>query len=74
MRTKLLKLKNAALVLMVLSIVSACSDYLDQPVNGIAPADEFYKTDSEATSAIIAVYDAYSSSYIARWSSIYMIK
>jgi hypothetical protein len=74
MRSILLKIKNVLVVLTVLSIASACSDYLEQPVVGAADENEFYRTDGEAMGALIAVYDAYSSSYIARWASVYMLK
>jgi hypothetical protein len=75
MKEIMLKIRNAWIVLMILSIVSACSsNFLDQPVSGNFAETDFYKNNDEAQNGLVAVYDAYSSSYNAVWASTYLAR
>jgi starch-binding outer membrane protein, SusD/RagB family len=74
MREIILKTKNVVVVLFILSVASACNDYLDQPVNGNLSEDEFYKTENDALNGLTAAYDAYSNVYNAIWPSMYLIR
>jgi hypothetical protein len=67
MREIILKTKNVAIVLFLMGMVSACSDYLDQPVNGNLSEDEFYKTEADAMNGLTAAYDGYGNAYNAIW-------
>ena len=53
---------------------AGCSKFLEQPVNGILPEDEFYKTDNDAVQATTAVYDMMQTDYNTVWGSLYMVK
>src|SRR5438105_2745372 len=68
------KVKNVLIVLSVMGMLSACKDYLEQPVNGGTDPSNFYKTEDDFTKALTAVYDAYSTSYDGRWASIYLLR
>jgi starch-binding outer membrane protein, SusD/RagB family len=68
------KIKRSAAVLVLLGAGAACSDLLDQPVSGNFSELDFYKTEEEAQSALVAAYDAYSNAYNAVWSSVYLIR
>jgi hypothetical protein len=74
MREIILKTKNVAIVLFLMGMVSACSDYLDQPVNGNLSEDEFYKTEADAMNGLTAAYDGYGNAYNAIWPSMYLVR
>ena len=69
--------RNAAkigAVIAAVGIAAACSDYLDQPINGNLSEDEFYITEADAQNGLIAVYDTYSVAYNAVWPSMYLVR
>jgi starch-binding outer membrane protein, SusD/RagB family len=69
------KFINSLIVyLSVLLLTGGCKKFLDQPVTGALPEDEFYKTDLDATQAMTAVYDMMQAHYNNNWGSLYMIK
>ena len=43
-------------------LLSSCEKMLDIPQKGVTSTDSFYSTDEEAEEAVVAIYDAYSSS------------
>lgn len=60
--------------LFLLLLTGGCKKFLDQPLTGALPEDEFYKTDLDATLATTAVYDMMQAHYNTNWGSLYMIK
>lgn len=68
------KVRHAAAMLVVLGGAASCSDFLDQPVSGNFSEINFYKTEEEAQSALVAAYDSYGNSYNAVWSSVYLLR
>ncbi len=65
--------KTIVYCLMVL-MVTGCKKFLDQPVAGALPEEDFYKTDLDATQAVTAIYDMMQAHYNNNWGSLYMIK
>ena len=65
--------KTIVYCLMVL-MVTGCKKFLDQPVPGALPEEDFYKTDLDATQAVTAIYDMMQAHYNNNWGSLYMIK
>jgi hypothetical protein len=65
---------NFAISTLALLILGGCKKFLDQPVTGALPEQEFYKTDLDATQALTAVYDMMQAHYNNNWGSLYMIK
>lgn len=55
MNKKLAIIGLAGIMLSV--VITACSDFLDNEVNGVSSVDTFYQTDEDAELAIIATYD-----------------
>lgn len=74
MKRTISKIKNVTLVLLGLYTASACSDYLDVPVNGSLNEDVFYKTDDHALNGLTAAYDRLGNSYNHIWASMYLIR
>ncbi len=74
MKNILKKIKVGAGVMLLLGGISSCSDFLDQPVSGNFSELNFYKTEEEAQSALVAAYDAYGNAYNAVWSSLYLLR
>jgi starch-binding outer membrane protein, SusD/RagB family len=68
------KVRNVTIVLLGLGIGSACSDYLDVPVNGLLSEDDFYLTDEDAVVGLTAAYDRLSNTYNHIWASMYLIR
>lgn len=54
--------------------VAGCNKFLEQPVNGILPEDEFYKTDADAIQATTGIYDMMQTDYNTVWGSLFMVK
>lgn len=73
---KYLYIKKAMVAagISALTLMTGCSKFLEQPVNGILPEDEFYKTDNDAMQATTAVYDMMQTDYNTVWGSLYMVK
>jgi starch-binding outer membrane protein, SusD/RagB family len=66
---------NISLVCLLVSLLgSGCKKFLDQPVTGAFDEASFYKTDQDASQAIIATYDMMQAHYNNNWGSLYMVK
>lgn len=59
---------------MVAVVLAACSDQLEQDVNGVSSIDTFYATDDDAELAIIATYDMLTADNLFDWASPTFIK
>ncbi len=57
-----------------LVVAGGCKKFLKQEVPGAFPEQDFYKTDLDASQALIGVYDMMQAHYNNNWASIYMIK
>jgi len=58
-----------------LLLTTGCKkSFLDQKVPGALSADQFYKTDQDATQAVTAIYDLMTAHYNTNWTSLYMVK
>jgi starch-binding outer membrane protein, SusD/RagB family len=63
------------IVLISLVFFSGCSkDFLDTEPEGAITEDEFYKTDEDATRAIMACYNMLQSWYSTPWTTLWMLK
>lgn len=61
--------------LAMVMIFTACSkDFLDVPPIGKLAEDDFYKTDEDATNAVMAAYDILQWMYARDWNSAYLVK
>ncbi|BAV08900.1 Starch-binding associating with outer membrane [Filimonas lacunae] len=71
---KNLFIQKAMVVASIAAITfsSGCNKFLEQPVNGILPEDEFYKTDKDAMQAATAVYDMMQTDYNTVWGSMFI--
>ena len=71
-----MKIRYKILVVLAMMIaVTACKkDYLDVPPLGKMSEDLFYKTDEDATMAIMATYDILQWMYARDWNSSYLVK
>lgn len=58
----------------VLTLASGCKKFLEQEVPGAFPEQDFYKTDTDASQAVIGVYDMMQAHYNNNWASLYMVK
>ncbi|MGB8190802.1 MAG: RagB/SusD family nutrient uptake outer membrane protein [Chitinophagaceae bacterium] len=58
----------------ILLLSSGCKKFLTQEVPGAFPEQDFYKTDVDASQAVIGIYDMMQAHYNNNWASIYMIK
>ena len=71
-------MKNHNKILIVFALVlmiTGCSkDFLDVPPVGKMSTDQFYKTDEDATKAIMAAYDILQWMNARDWNSIYLVK
>lgn len=74
MKDMISKIKNVTLILLAISVASACSDYLDVPVNGNLSENDFYQTDADAMNALTATYDRLGNTYNHIWASMYLIR
>ncbi len=59
---------------LTFGLIVACSDQLDQEVNGVSSIETFYATDEDAELAIIATYDLLTADNLFGWSSPTFIK
>lgn len=57
-----------------LTVLTGCKKFLDQEVPGAYAEQDFYKTDEEASQAVVAVYDMMQAHYNNNWGSLYMVK
>jgi hypothetical protein len=61
--------------LVIIFSLSACKkDFLDVDPKGKAAVSTFYKTDEDATMAVMATYDILQWMYARDWNSAYMVK
>lgn len=73
MKKFLIKTTILSTALMLLN--TGCKkSFLEQKVPGALPADQFYKTDQDATQAVTAIYDLMTAHYNTNWTSLYMVK
>ncbi|WP_456457654.1 RagB/SusD family nutrient uptake outer membrane protein [Reichenbachiella sp.] len=59
---------------LVAGILAACSDQLEQDVNGVSSIETFYATDDDAQLAIVATYDMLTADNLFDWASPTFIK
>lgn len=59
---------------LVAVVLAACSDQLEQDVNGVSSIETFYATDEDAELAIIATYDMLTADNLFDWASPTLIK
>ena len=63
------------LVLALITVLTACKkDWLDVPPIGKLAEDDFYKTDEDATNALMAAYDILQWANARDWNSAYLVK
>lgn len=72
-------MKNKIAILGIASaltagIFAACSDQLEQDVNGVSSIETFYATDDDAQLAIVATYDMLTADNLFDWASPTFIK
>ena len=72
-------MKNKLAILGIASaltagIFAACSDQLEQDVNGVSSIETFYATDDDAQLAIVATYDMLTADNLFDWASPTFIK
>ncbi|GAB4092584.1 RagB/SusD family nutrient uptake outer membrane protein [Flaviaesturariibacter terrae] len=71
---KTLFIKTGFLCLGLGLMTSGCKKFLDQPVQGTLPEQDFYKTDAEIQQGTIAIYDMMQAHYNNNWASPYVVK
>nr|WP_315257494.1 RagB/SusD family nutrient uptake outer membrane protein [uncultured Flavobacterium sp.] len=59
---------------LVLMLSSCDNDFLDKPVYGALPADEYFKTEAELQEGLFACYDVLQWAYNSDWNSMYVVK
>lgn len=66
------------LSLLIIAIVTLCmgctKDFLDTQPQGVIPPDQFYKTDADATGAVMACYQMFEAINASPWTSLWMLK
>jgi starch-binding outer membrane protein, SusD/RagB family len=67
-------IKTTLVCCMTLMVAGGCKKFLNQEVPGAYPEGDFYKTDVDASQAVIGIYDMMQAHYNSNWASIYMIK
>ena len=68
------KYKIVFVFAVILSITGCKKDFLDVPPVGKMSTDQFYKTDADATKAIMSAYDILQWMNARDWNSIYLVK
>lgn len=71
---KSLFIKTGFLCLGLGMMAGGCKKFLDTPVQGTLPEQDFYKTDAEIDQGTVAIYDMMQAHYNNNWASPYMIK
>ncbi|TCZ72973.1 RagB/SusD family nutrient uptake outer membrane protein [Flaviaesturariibacter aridisoli] len=71
---KSLFIKTGFLCLGLGMMASGCKKFLDQPVQGTLPEQDFYKTDAEINQGTVAIYDMMQAHYNNNWASPYLVK
>lgn len=66
--------KIIAMFALIFAFTSCSKDFLDVPPIGKMSEDLFYKTDEDATMAIMATYDILQWMYARDWNSAYLVK
>jgi predicted small lipoprotein YifL len=71
-----MKIRYKILVVLAMMIaITACKkEFLDVPPIGKLSTEDFYKTDEDATAAIMATYDILQWMYARDWNSAYLVK
>jgi hypothetical protein len=59
---------------LVMTLISCEKDFLDKPIYGVLPADEYFKTEEELQEGVFACYDVLQWTYAADWNSMYVVK
>ena len=59
---------------LAMLLASGCKKFLTQDVPGAFPEQEFYKTDADASQAVVGIYDMMQAHYNNNWGSLYMVK
>lgn len=68
-------IKTILLSATFLMFTTGCKkNFLDQQVPGALDANQFYKTDQDATQGVTAIYDLMTAHYNGFWASLYMVK
>ncbi|HEY0678324.1 MAG TPA: RagB/SusD family nutrient uptake outer membrane protein [Chitinophagaceae bacterium] len=67
-------IKTTLICFATILFASGCKKFLDQEVPGAFPEQDFYKTDADASQAVIGVYDMMQAHYNSNWASLYMVK
>ncbi len=71
---KKILVRTAIVCLSTLTLASGCKKFLTQEVPGAYPEQDFYKTDTDVSQAVVGVYDMMQAHYNNNWASPYMIK
>jgi hypothetical protein len=71
---KSLFIKTTIVCFSALTLASGCKKFLTQEVPGAFPEQDFYKTDGDASQAVIGIYDMMQAHYNNNWGSVYMVK
>ncbi|MBP6978861.1 MAG: RagB/SusD family nutrient uptake outer membrane protein [Lentimicrobiaceae bacterium] len=66
--------KSSVILVILLAITSCSKDFLDVDPIGKLTEDQFYKTDEDATKAIMAAYDILQWMHARDWNSAYLVK
>lgn len=59
---------------LAIMLISCADDFLDQPVYGVLPADDYFKTEEELQEGVLSCYDVLQWAYAADWNSMYVVK
>ncbi|MEN7546300.1 RagB/SusD family nutrient uptake outer membrane protein [Rapidithrix thailandica] len=68
-------IKSIVGLLIALLLVTGCGDsFLEQPIPGKYPEEDFYKTDEDVLLAVTNIYDLMSAQYYKDWNSMVIVK
>jgi hypothetical protein len=73
MKTKIYKLSRIVLAALIL-LIGCSKDFLDTEPQGLISQNDFYKTDEDATAAILSCYNMLQALNNSPWSSSWMLK
>lgn len=66
--------KKLLVVALIGSFASCTDDFLDVDKRGLTEQEEFYQTDAQALSAVVAAYDILQSMYAKDWNCAWLLK